>query len=486
MGPRFIETSTDEEDEPYEARWWSALVDLNPLSYAEIGDAGRPTAEAINSAINSAPWVASSPQPNNHCRWLVKGGIYSPGGGQSTQAHWVDHWDTWTFRDWRGSRSDKRMRLVRLSADTTPHTERYLKIVREGAMDEWGSIPWVDEMDVVDAEAVEMRILPGQTTSSWLTVEAEASNGKYRQIALQPIDITVVFGIGPESLEGPTSRKLLENYLETVKIKRDGDVWAIRGKDANDQERIYGIEIVANEAGLLEALQAEGRTVIYDGHANFGLGPNFTMETHKTIASFTNFGVNYTGIPKSYRGDGSEPDSMPYYGVSDVEVPNDASTGLDHLYREGWAYLVLDPSEVQGNCLNYNVPVIGGLRFKNYEGIGAGQNFTKKGAGFNNEWHFTWDDTMLMVSAPGTQVPQNLRYKTFFYNACSSGPHFSENFHHGELVWTNQSCHVYLATRSFVAGIVQGKNTPAIIDDMHSQDASGKGIGVVVYNLNNF
>src|SRR5690606_28152841 len=78
-------------------------------------------------------------------------------------------------------------------------------------------------------------------------------------------------------------------------------------------------------------------------------------------------------------------------------------------------------------------------------------NFTKKGAGFNNEWHYNHEGSKkLMVSASGEQVPQNLRYKTFFYNACSSGPHYVENFQHGEFVYTNRTCHVFWATLYFV------------------------------------
>ncbi len=247
----------------------------------------------------------------------------------------------------------------------------------------------------------------------------------------------------------------------------------------------HGVQVADDEATLLEALQADGRIVIYDGHANFGFSPSFTKSTHKTIADFTNFGVKYTDIPQNYRGNGAEPDVMPHF----PELPNDATPEMlatwEHIAEEGWGYLVLQPGQIMGKALNYHLPFIGDERFPNAGGIAPNQFFTKQGEGFNSEWHFhRGSSKRLMVTAPGDQVPKNLRYKTFFYNACSSGPHFIENFRHGEFVYTNQACAVYKGAKLFVKGIVEGKNTNQIIDILHDENAAMKA--GIVYGVKKF
>lgn len=66
-----------------------------------------------------------------------------------------------------------------------------------------------------------------------------------------------------------------------------------------------------------------------------------------------------------------------------------------------------------GKVTNYNLPFIGGLRFPNTDEVLAGQNFTKNGDSFNDEWHFNYGGKMLLITAPDTAVPQELRYRTF-------------------------------------------------------------------------
>jgi hypothetical protein len=284
-----------------------------------------------------------------------------------------------------------------------------------------------------------------------------------------PVEVTVVFGIGPSAPAMPgsfTSRELLESYLDAIKVSRTGDVWVVNGKNNAGADRLYSIEIADTEEILLSALRTPGMTVVFDGHANFGLGPNFSIASFKNITDFTNFGVDETDIPQSFRGDGSEPDPMPYYGPNGQPLPNDPLfaaplvKGVSHLNEEGWAYLTLQPNEVMGTVINNNVPHVGGLRYKNDQGVNDNQLFTKQGQGFNNEWHYTYGgigEKRLIVKSPGNQVPE-LRYETFFYNACDTGVHFIENFQHGNFVYTKNTCVVRKATSLFIRFLVEGKN----------------------------
>ncbi len=131
--------------------------------------------------------------------------------------------------------------------------------------------------------------------------------------------------------------------------------------------------------------------------------------------------------------------------------------------------------EIKGDVINTVItPLSPKLKFENTENIGEGGTLKKKGTNFNNEWHFTLDgSTRLIVSAPDSDIPTTLRYKTFFYNSCSSGPHFIENFQHGEFIYTNQFCECFLATQLFVKGVLDGMVTGAILNELEAKNADG-------------
>jgi hypothetical protein len=94
------------------------------------------------------------------------------------------------------------------------------------------------------------------------------------------------------------------------------------------------------------------------------------------------------------------------------------------------------------------------------------------GEGFES-WHFHLaipavdiHSAMLIVDAPADDLPF-LGYKTFFYNACTTGPDYIENFRQGTFVYTKRPCKIYDATAIFVRGIVEGDDMQTIIDAMN-------------------
>lgn len=300
-------------------------------------------------------------------------------------------------------------------------------------------------------------------------------------VSLLPVDITVVFGEGPGGFTpegGMTSKQNLENFLETVKVAEIGNTWAAKGKD----NHLFGIEIGTDEVILLRALSKSGHTVIFDGHANFGFGPNFSKATNKTIDSFTNFGAGATDIPVTYRGDGTMEDVLPYYpGSPPANIP-DVQLGkilvaLDHMVSEGWSYVVPAAADIKGTVTNLPVPNMPGRwKFESAHGVSAGTPLDIQGSGIG-EYHFISDpgqSKRVIVSAPGNEVPP-LHYKTFFYNACSSGPHFIEKFPHGEFIYTNRLCAVFESTRLFVKGLIEKKTTAEILQVLEDENADGDG-----------
>lgn len=87
---------------------------------------------------------------------------------------------------------------------------------------------------------------------------------------------------------------------------------------------------------------------------------------------------------------------------------------------------------------------------------------------------------------PDDELPP-LGFKTFFYNACSSGPHFIKNFDHGEFIYTNRACAVFEATRLFVKGTVEGKTTAEILGILETEKADGdSNKDVTTYEVKDF
>jgi len=129
----------------------------------------------------------------------------------------------------------------------------------------------------------------------------------------------------------------------------------------------------------------------------------------------------------------------------------------------------------------------GRWKFERRHAESAGDPLQKQGAGLA-EYHFITESQSkrLIVSAPDDDLP-TLRYKTFFYNACSTGPHFIENFEHGEFIYTNRTCAVFEATPLFVEGLVQEKTTAEILQNLEIKDAAGEiNKDVTTYEVKNF
>ncbi len=446
-------------DNPYHYRTWSYGSVHSPAP-----DAGTPVAAAVNGGIGASPWLPYSPEPGN-----LAGGAWKQSflviASDSGQYQWslTSGDPPITSVTWSAWRFDRRMRIFREVPGPLSYKERYLKVRREGPIN-MGLVPPLEETEITDVEIVELTIPAGQQYSGWLTIGVEAKNGIHRTVHLQPADITVAFGNGPDTpVDGqPTSRELLETYLEGVKIARDGDVWVVQGKDSNDNDRIYCVEIVDHEKGLVEALQAEGRTVVFDGHSNFGFGPSFG-HTIRNIDDFTNFGAQYTDIPLDYWYRGSHP------------IPQHDSAN-SHLWgKYECPFIVITGNDIAANPVNYKPLPIDILRFPNDDNVGEGQAFTLQGEGME-AWHYkTGGSKRLMVRAPKSDLPAQLRYKTFFYNACSTGIDYIENFKHGEFVYTTLTCSVHQATRIFVKGVVEGKTTAQIMPLLNAPNVGAPG-----------
>jgi|GEM_PF-2270502 len=309
---------------------------------------------------------------------------------------------------------------------------------------------------------------------------------------LKPMDITTVFGIGPEF----DSRAVLTNWLESARntnLHEDeglpaesfniGNIWGYRGlaplkpNQSTQDEKIYAIEVSDTADSLSRALQSKERTVVFDGHANYGLGPNFERTHVRHISDFINFGSGETAIET---GCLATEDNTPIQAQKDI-VTNGPNSATLRFYDEGWAYLILEegangnPSpEMRGDVVQ-KIPLATltpspnlGLRFQ-HANVPNGGTITRQGTA-PNFFHYPGH---LIVDAPNEEVPANLGYKAFFYNACSSGIYFMENFQHGEFVYTTETVAITSATKVFVEHTVSGVKVDLIVSDMVTKNLGG-------------
>ena len=298
---------------------------------------------------------------------------------------------------------------------------------------------------------------------------------KGKKSYLLPVEITAAFGEGPDIPPGKgnkSSRELLEEYLDGIKVARQGDVWAVNGKDAQGNDKIWGVEIVSDQAKLNAALSSGERYVVFDGHSNFGFGPDFLgPDQILRISDFTNFGAQYTDVPLTFRK-----------LIRNPQNPNDPVN-----FGDPYGNLVVPDAEVEVAPTNYKPLPINEERFPNIDGVVVGQAFQKQGQGFDT-WHYRIQggSKRLMIDAPKTDLPANLAYKTFFYNACNTGIDYIENFKQGDFIYTNDSCFVLQGTRIYIQGVVEGKTTGQIMPLLNQEGVGSDEEGDVIYDFKSF
>lgn len=311
---------------------------------------------------------------------------------------------------------------------------------------------------------LELTIEENQQYSQTIEVKSDLP---YALIGLVKVKITAVFGMSAEPVGPISSRQILETYLGTIEVGKSGDTWLVKPGTT-----YFGVEISANKEQFIKALRSPDMTVIFDGHANFGLGPNFsTKTTHKTLADFTRIGSGKTSIPINYRGDGGESDVIQFTNGDGTELPENSQdlAAIDRIYSEGWAYLTVPSDKIIVNPSNYVIQSLGIQRFANIDGKTPGSVFPLQGSGVYGQWHFRdakEGGKRIVVKTSGADLPTPA-YKTFFYNACNSGRDYIESFKYGNFVYTKDTCRVENATTIFVQGILGKKPLRNIMEDLN-------------------
>lgn len=280
---------------------------------------------------------------------------------------------------------------------------------------------------------------------------------KFLLVIILNVVVTINFGCGSrekKNLEiserifvafgdGANGKGELEQYL-LIATQIDNNTWIYKNPDTN---KTFQIKFLNSQNELLGALLTDNAYVVYDGHANFGIGPNFPNDTIEELSDFLNIGTRYNGINLQYLKNQRTPRTFP-----NLKVPG-------------------DKSEIPLTFTNYKVPTVQLLKFDSgYEGY----NFELQSWG-DEKYHYRVGGEMFLIAGPKPEYYKDLpqfgfKHKVCFMNACNSGIHYIETLNHGTLFYTKYLCSSFLATTKFVKGIIEGKSYDEIKRALNSSD----------------
>jgi hypothetical protein len=259
-----------------------------------------------------------------------------------------------------------------------------------------------------------------------------------------PIEVDVVFGSEWEERGRLRLNSKLQARAEYSTIDGGTTIFLIKGMEANgSNEKHWVVRTSRDEESLKEAL-SRSSYVVFEGHANLGLGPSFDSKPIERIADFTNFGAEYAALNMEYINGGSYPNLT----IEDFEIPSSPKN-----------YMVT-PGKIDME------------RFPNNDGVDIGSAFSirKYGLFWLKPFHFARgsSNSKFLIAKAGSADLPTLGYGTFFFNSCNTARDFGEVFQHGRVFLSNVSCYPDGgSTDEFVFGIIDGQAESEMLRDMN-------------------
>ena len=204
---------------------------------------------------------------------------------------------------------------------------------------------------------------------------------------------------------------------------------------------------------MKDALATDGAYVTFNGHANMGAGPAFTLDVGG-LSGFMHV---------------SNPNPLKPAAVSAAVLQEEHYSFMFRPYVPG------DPdNEILESGTNYIVPIVDKPRFPD---IPPGTTLNIQGNG-SNAYHFEADirtepedlpqvRKFALVKGSSSDLPV-LRYKWFFFDACNSGRDYIEVFEHGSFFYTTTLSGDIDTTKIFVEAIVENKQSTDTVRDLNS------------------
>ncbi len=310
----------------------------------------------------------------------------------------------------------------------------------------------------------------GSTAGSPITLRAVNAAGE--EVAQRTVTVVVanpifaIFGGGPVD----AAKNAINDHLKDHAIDQRMNAslpGILLGSTINQIPVYYSVAVCSQTPQCAQlakiALQTDGADVVFNGHANSGIGLSFVPSGQilTNVASF----FNMTG---KRHGD-----------------QNPAIAGIPwvlELTENG--PVTIAPSEIPETVENYiALPgIVDQLKFPNdplvpdgpENPVGAGDWFTLTKQGntpmpdlwYHYEYTFATPQKHLLVTSGSADVPL-LHYRSLFLYLCSSGRHFLETFQHGQAFYTTDETSPEEEPKEFIKRIVAGMEWSQIQTELH-------------------
>ena len=338
----------------------------------------------------------------------------------------------------QGIISQQRCRLIATHPGHEAYSRDYLKVIENSHYFTY------DYSGVISVEPFTVQFPKGRMLSDWFEFKApivDESGERNAELQLLPVEVVAVFGFewqqtGKDRM-GTALAAMVDEPSEFKQIGAETSMYYIKGRPqgTNEGEKYWTIQTARSEAAIKSGL-ASAPYVVFEGHANMGLGPAFNNQPAK-ISDFTNFGNPQAAINWEYMRTTEYPN---FNTITAAETPSPVAN-----------YMVL-PQKINKE------------RYENTNNVGIGQNFTLKGTGFGRHHYNRAGGNEVLIVNAGKADLQVLGYQAFFYNSCNTARDFGEIFQHGKFFCSNVSCYPdRAASVAFIEGLISGNSWQEIL-----------------------
>jgi hypothetical protein len=231
--------------------------------------------------------------------------------------------------------------------------------------------------------------------------------------------------------------------------------YIVLGKDESGHDAAYAVWVWRTEKLAKIALAIQDAYVVYDGHANFGLGFAFKPGL-TTISQFMNVSRDLVAIEWKYL---REQQGDPNFWVADKYYGDDVTTPADYDPVRYYEDYVAEHDTYTADKYSS-------------EPLEGGDNLTFHPDYTCQKWldyhYYDGYQPVLVVKGGCADMPAK-NWKKIFINACKSGKYYYDIFDHGTLFFmTSETMNLY-RTKLYVEAVIGGSNNGGIYNALTSE-----------------
>jgi hypothetical protein len=244
--------------------------------------------------------------------------------------------------------------------------------------------------------------------------------------------------------DGENSSAAVCDYLARTSIGSHSSTYIVTGALG-----ACAVHLVTNQSSFQRALATDNANIVYDGHANFGLGPSFLQACGgaRTITDFMNIGEPLVGIDWAYL---CYDQGNPNLEIARGDYADDPSTPGE--YADAWMFY----EELPDGAVALRYATATG---HNYMRL----HFRRRGFRPTRSMHVTEEPRLirLVVRGGADDLPVQ-HWRRLFIKSCYSGQYFFNMFRRGTFFYSNNEVISPYPVVAFIKGITDGLNDRAL------------------------